>query len=75
MQTLCEMKRNKIYTIAGYSKNLPPKIFRRLCDLGLTRGEKVSLEARSLLKKVLLISVRGYLLSLKTDIAKGVEIR
>lgn len=74
MQTLCDMKKNKTYRIVGYDKNLSPKILRRLCDLGLTVGQSVSLEAKSLLKKALLISVRRYLLSLKSDIAKGVEI-
>lgn len=74
MKSLCDIKKNRTYRIVGYDKNLPTKILRRLCDLGLTVGQSVSLEAKSLLKKALLISVRGYLLSLKSDIAKGVEV-
>lgn len=75
MFSLCNMKKNKIYHIVGYAADLPPKILRRLCDLGLTIGQEVSIEAKSLLKKALLLSVRGYLLSLKSDIAKGVKVQ
>lgn len=75
MLNLSNIKKNKTYKITGYSDELPIKIVRRLCDLGLTKGESVALGGRSLLKKAMLIEVRGYLLSLKTDIAKGVMVQ
>ena len=71
MTTLAQAKINKFFKISGY-QNLPDKILRRLCDLGLTQGQQVCVRARSPLKKALLIEVRGYELSLKSDIAKGV---
>lgn len=74
MINLTEAKLNKDYYVSGFS-GLPDKIFRRLCDLGLTEGEKVCVRAKSLMKKALLIEVRGYELSLKADIAKGVMLK
>ena len=73
MVFLNQAKLNKSYFISGYH-NLSDKILRRLCDLGLTEGEKVNVRARSLFKKALLIEVRCYELSLKAEIAKGVVI-
>ncbi len=75
MENLSNIKKNRTYKIVGYSDNLPIKIVRRLCDLGLTEGESVALGGRSLLKKAMLIKVRGYLLSLKSDIARGVFVQ
>lgn len=74
MLNLCDAKTNKQYVIEGF-ENLPTNILRRLCDLGLTKGQSVMVSSRSLLKKALLIQVRGYLLSLKADIAKGVKVK
>lgn len=74
MLNLCDAKKNKTYVIVDY-QNLSTKILRRLCDLGLTRGQTVVVASRSLLKKALLVEVRGYLLSLKADIAKGVKVK
>ena len=73
MLNLTQAKKNKSYVVAGF-QNVPLKILRRLCDLGLTKGQSVCVVSKSLLKKALLIEVRGYLLSLKSDIAKGVII-
>lgn len=75
MINLSNAKRNKSYVISGYEDSLSIKILRRLCDLGLTVGQTVKVSSRSLLKKALLIEVRGYLLSLKSDIAKGVILK
>lgn len=75
MINLSNAKCNKSYVISGYEDFLPTKILRRLCDLGLTAGQTVKVTSKSLLKKALLIEVRGYLLSLKADIAKGVILK
>ena len=75
MQNLSNAKTNVIYVIDGFSDGLPVKIYRRLCDLGLSKGEKVRVESRSLLKKAILIEIRGYMLSLKSSIAAFVRVK
>ena len=74
MLNLNQVKVNKIYAIEDY-QNLSDKILRRLCDLGLTKGEKVCVRRKSLLKKALLIELCGYTLSLKAEIAEGVIVK
>ena len=74
MQNLSQAKKGKTYKICGYETFLPLKILRRLNDLGLTKGQQVRLLNCSLLKKALLIEVRGYLLSLQSSVAAGVLI-
>lgn len=73
MKTLLSLKPGHSAKIVGYD-NLNNSLLRRICDLGLTKGQKVVITSRSLLKKALLVEVRGYLLSLKSDIAKGVIV-
>ncbi len=75
MFSLSSAKKNKSYCIVGYDKNLSIKILRRLCDLGLTIGQTVIVTNYSLLKKAMLIEIRGYLLSLKIDIAKRIIVK
>ena len=74
MLNLNQVKVNKIYAIEDY-QNLSDKILRRLCDLGLTKGEKVCVRRKSLFKKALLIELCGYTLSLKAEIARGVIVK
>ena len=75
MDNLFQAKRGVECKISGYENFLPIPVLRRLCDLGLTEGESVKVCSRSLLKKALLVEVRGYMLSLKADIAKGVLVK
>ncbi len=74
MQNLSEAKIGKTYSIVGFDDFLSVKVLRRLCDLGLTKGQKVTVTHRSLLKKAILFEIRGYMLSLKTLLAKGVLV-
>ena len=49
-------------------------IKRRLCDLGIYAGEKLTVLKTSILKKVMLIEVKNYCLCLKTQIANDIEV-
>ena len=60
-------------TIVGLSCG-SEKIKRRLLELGFTRGEKVRVVRKSLLGKVRLVEIRGYTLSLRQDITKGIIV-
>ncbi len=74
MLDLTQAKLNEKLYICGY-QNLSDKILRRLCDLGLTMGQSVRVKAKSLLKKALLIEIRDYELTLKSDIASGIMVK
>lgn len=75
MITLKKASCRKLYEVVELNKVAPLKIRRRLCDLGLTSGQKVKLVRKSLLGKVLLIEVRGYTLSVRADIAEAVIVK
>ena len=51
------------------------RIKRRICDLGIFEGEAVTFLKSSLLKKVVLVSVKNYVLCLKSGIAKFIEVQ
>lgn len=51
------------------------RIKRRICDLGIFEGETVTFLKSSMLKKVVLVSVKNYVLCLKSSIAKSVEVQ
>lgn len=51
------------------------RIERRICDLGIFEGETVTFLKSSMLKKVVLVSVKNYVLCLKSSIAKSVEVQ
>lgn len=69
MLTLFNCKNNKNYSIIGIKEDCYYSIKRRLLDLGFTKGQSVCKVKSSLLNKVVLIEIRGYLLSLKSKIA------
>ena len=48
---------------------------RRICDLGLYSGQTVTVLKKSILKKVILISVKNYTLCLQTKIADCIEVK
>lgn len=67
MITLKDAKLNKYYKISHIlGDNL--KVVRRFLELGLVGGQKVRIVNKSILKKVYLIEIRGYLLSIKTSL-------
>ena len=51
------------------------RIKRRICDLRIFEGETVTFLKSSMLKKVVLVSVKNYVLCLKSSIAKSVEVQ
>lgn len=73
MMTLDKAKVSKIYRIKG-ATGAVDKISRRLLELGFTRGERVKVVANSLAKKVSLVEIRGYLVSVRTNLLARIEI-
>lgn len=71
---LCNLKVGENAIIKGYLYNSDLKIKRRLMELGFVVGESVRLEEVSMFKEVMLFSVRGYLISLRKEIAKYIEV-
>ncbi len=69
MLTLFKCKSNRNYLIVGIKEDCYFSIKRRLLDLGFTQGQRVCKVKSSLLNKVVLVEIRGYLLSLKSKIA------
>lgn len=51
------------------------RLKRRICDLGIFEGEQVVYLKTSVLKKVVLIELKNFVLCIKTDIAKQIEVK
>ena len=68
-----ECKENILYKISGFSGEVD-NISRRFMELGLVEGEKIRICGKSLQKKVFLIEVRGYLLSVRASLLKKVQV-
>lgn len=73
MTTLNKAKKMKIYKIVGFSANCD-NVLRRFMELGFTVGERVKIVATSLQKKVFLIEIRGYLLSIRASLLDRVQV-
>ena len=54
---------------------MPFKTKRRLCELGFTNGQEIKMVRKSLLGKAYLLELRGYTLSLRSDIVKAVLVK
>ena len=72
--TLDKAKKGKSYTISGYLGECDG-VSRRFFELGLSVGEKVKIVATSLQKKVFLLEIRGYLLSVRSALLSRVEVK
>lgn len=72
MITLDKGKAKTNYKICGYVEE--DRVVKRFLELGLTKGETVILRSTSILKKVCLIEVRGYLLSIKTPLLSKIYV-
>ena len=72
MMSLCDGKVNKTYRVVGV--NGQGKETRRLLELGIIAGQPIKILNKSSLKKVYLVEVRGYLLSVKASILKLVQV-
>ena len=72
MMSLCDGKVNKTYRVVGV--NGQGKETRRLLELGILAGQPIKILNKSSLKKVYLVEIRGYLLSVKASILKLVQV-
>lgn len=70
--SLCDGKVNKTYRVVGV--NGQGKETRRLLELGIIAGQPIKILNKSSLKKVYLVEIRGYLLSVKASILKLVQV-
>lgn len=72
MMSLCDGKVNKTYRVVGVSGQ--GKETRRLLELGIIAGQPIKILNKSSLKKVYLVEIRGYLLSVRASILKLVQV-
>jgi len=75
MKSLFECRFNRSYILAGFDDTMPFKTKRRLCELGFTNGQEIKMVRKSLLGKAYLLELRGYTLSLRSDIVKAVLVK
>ena len=75
MKNLLECKFNRSYILAGFDSVLSFKVKRRLCELGFTEGQEIKMVRKSLLGKAYLVELRGYTLSLRSDIIEAVLVK
>ena len=73
MKTLDKAEKNKIYKITGFCGE-KDKVYRRFLELGFSLGQRVKVLEKSLQKKVFLIEVRGYVLSVRTSLLQKIEV-
>ena len=69
----CDFARS--YKICQIEKDCPVSVRRRLFDLGFTNGQTIQKIQKSLLGKVILVQLRGYLLSIRSSIANFVMVQ
>ncbi|MDE6583232.1 MAG: ferrous iron transport protein A [Clostridia bacterium] len=74
MMLLSQGKKNRKYTICGFDSAVDG-VLRRFLELGFTKGEKVEIVSTSLSKKVFLVKIRGYLLSVRASLLNKVQVK
>lgn len=72
--TLDKGKTKQIYTVCAFVGQCDG-VMRRFFELGFAVGEKVRIVATSLQKKVFLLEIRGYLLSVRSALLARVEVK
>ncbi len=60
----------KIKDILGDNK----KVIRRFLELGIIKGQAIKILNTSILKKVFLVEIRGYILSIKSDLISYIKV-
>lgn len=73
MMTLEKCKKSHTYKIEGFVGETDP-VMRRFMELGFSKGEKIKIVSTSLQKKVFLIEIRGYLLSVRASLLNRVQV-
>ena len=72
MHRLREGKVNKSYKIIEIVGE--EKVVRRFFELGIFSGQNITILNKSPLKKVFLVVIRGYVLSIKSTLLGGVMV-
>ena len=73
VKTLDLAERNKSLKIVG-CVGAADGVTRRLLELGFTAGQRVKILATSIQKKVFLVEVRGYVLSVRASLLCRVQV-
>lgn len=73
-QTLVSADLFVIYKIKSISRELNYKYSRRLSEMGFTENEQVQVIRKSLFQKTFLVAIRGFIISLRKEIAEAVEV-
>lgn len=73
MKTLDKAEKNKVYKITGFCGE-KDKVYRRFLELGFSLGQRVKVLEKSFQKKVFLIEVRGYILSVRASLLQKIEV-
>ena len=73
MKTLDRAKKGEVCKIVGFNGQFD-RILRRFLELGFSRGEKVKIVSTSLQNKVVLIEIRGYVLSVRKNLLDRVVV-
>ena len=73
-KAISSLKTGQSAKILGFSVGLDLKTKRRLLELGFVKDTFVTLEKKSMLSKVFLLSLNGYLLCVRKHIAKKVFV-
>lgn len=66
-------EKNKTYKIVGFDGKIDD-VCRRFLELGFSIGESVKIVSTSLQKKVFLLEIRGYLLSVRSNLLSKVRV-
>ena len=74
MTSLNKVKAQKWCKIVKISQKENDAVYRRFLELGFAGGEKVKIVSKSLLNKVFLLEIRGYLLSVRANLLEIVEV-
>lgn len=65
---------NQNLKITSFDQLMPYKIKRRILELGFVKESIVKISHVSMLGEVLLVEINGYLMSLRSDIAKYILV-
>lgn len=74
MLTLDKVKKEQICKVVGFCGETDA-VSRRFLELGITIGTKIKILSFSLLKKVALLQVRGYVLSVRISLLSKVQVQ
>ena len=66
---------NAAYQIVGYNELKGEKVVRRLLELGFTPGQKFIISHKSMLGKSVIVDIRGFCLSMRSDFLKYLKVK